>query len=115
MNNLPIFETNQDHVEAKVIDANGNCVSFGSPGELCVRGYCNMLRYDKDENKTKEMIGSDGWLRTGDQFILHEDGYGQIVGRLKEMIIRGGENIFPKEIEDFLNHHPDIVETYVSW
>lgn len=68
--------------------------------------------YD-DEQKTREVLGADGWLRTGDQFILHENGYGQIVGRMKEMIIRGGENIFPKEIEDFFNTHPDIKETHV--
>lgn len=104
----------QEHTEAKVIDADGNLVPFGTPGELCIRGYSNMLGYYNDKEKTDEMIGSDGWLRTGDQFILHEDGFGQIVGRLKDMIIRGGENIFPKEIEDFLNTHPSIVETHVS-
>jgi len=103
----------QDHIEAKVVDASGNIVPFGMPGELCVRGYLTMLGYYNDEQKTKEIIGADKWLKTGDQFILHEDGYGQIVGRLKEMIIRGGENIFPKEIEDFLNNHPSITETHV--
>nr|XP_036225303.1 medium-chain acyl-CoA ligase ACSF2, mitochondrial-like [Bactrocera oleae] len=103
----------QDHVEAKVIDAQGKTVAFGERGELCVRGYATMLGYYDDEEKTKETIGRDRWLRTGDQFILQEDGYGRIVGRLKEMIIRGGENIFPKEIEDFLNTHPDICETHV--
>ncbi|XP_039951677.1 medium-chain acyl-CoA ligase ACSF2, mitochondrial-like [Bactrocera tryoni] len=103
----------QDHVEAKVIDAQGKTVAFGERGELCVRGYATMLGYYDDEEKTKETIGRDKWLRTGDQFILQADGYGRIVGRLKEMIIRGGENIFPKEIEDFLNTHPDICETHV--
>ncbi|XP_053960303.1 medium-chain acyl-CoA ligase ACSF2, mitochondrial-like [Anastrepha ludens] len=103
----------QDHVEAKVIDAQGKTVSFGECGELCVRGYATMLEYYDDEAKTKETIGRDKWLRTGDQFILQEDGYGRVVGRLKEMIIRGGENIFPKEIEDFLNTHPQICETHV--
>ncbi|XP_017467586.1 PREDICTED: acyl-CoA synthetase family member 2, mitochondrial-like [Rhagoletis zephyria] len=103
----------QDHVEAKVIDAEGKTVSFGERGELCVRGYATMLGYYDDETKTKETIGRDKWLRTGDQFILQEDGYGRIVGRLKEMIIRGGENLFPKEIEDFLNTHPQICETHV--
>uniref|UniRef100_A0A0K8W2N9 Medium-chain acyl-CoA ligase ACSF2, mitochondrial n=1 Tax=Bactrocera latifrons TaxID=174628 RepID=A0A0K8W2N9_BACLA len=103
----------QDHVEAKVIDSQGKTVAFGERGELCVRGYATMLGYYDDEEKTKETIGRDKWLRTGDQFILQADGYGRIVGRLKEMIIRGGENIFPKEIEDFLNTHPDICETHV--
>ncbi|XP_055846776.1 medium-chain acyl-CoA ligase ACSF2, mitochondrial-like [Episyrphus balteatus] len=102
-----------DHTEAKVIDEKGNIVFFGEPGELCIRGHSVMLEYFKDEEKTKEILGCDKWLKTGDQFILQEDGYGKIVGRLKEMIIRGGENIFPKEIEDILNTHPDIIESYV--
>ncbi|KAH8412882.1 hypothetical protein KR009_006446, partial [Drosophila setifemur] len=103
----------QDHVEAKVIDAKGRCLPYGQPGELCIRGYTTMLGYHGDEEKTNETIGKDKWLRTGDQFILEENGYGRIVGRLKEMIIRGGENIFPKEIEDFLNAHPQIIEAHV--
>ncbi|KAH0815700.1 hypothetical protein GEV33_007091 [Tenebrio molitor] len=103
-----------EHLEVKVIDKEGNLVPCGSAGELCIRGYCNMLGYWEDEEKTKEMMGQDKWLKTGDQFVLEEDGYGKVVGRLKEMIIRGGENIFPKEIEEFLNTHPDILETYVN-
>ncbi|XP_053960304.1 medium-chain acyl-CoA ligase ACSF2, mitochondrial-like [Anastrepha ludens] len=103
----------QDHVEVKVVDAQGHTVQFGEPGELYVRGYATMLEYYDDEQKTKETIGNNRWLKTGDQFILEADGYGRIVGRLKEMIIRGGENIFPKEIEDFLNSHPKIIETHV--
>lgn len=123
----------QDHLEVKVIDKYGHVLPFGQPGELCVRGYVNMLGYWKDKVKTGEMVGEDGWLKTGykwlyyalfyyvlilyfdfsDQFILREDGYGCVVGRYKEMIIRGGENIFPKEIEDFLNTHPDIIESQV--
>ncbi|XP_050741145.1 medium-chain acyl-CoA ligase ACSF2, mitochondrial [Drosophila biarmipes] len=102
-----------DHVEAKVVDEEGRCVPFGQPGELCVRGYITMLGYHGDEEKTKETIGQDRWLRTGDQFILESNGYGRIVGRLKEMLIRGGENIFPKEIEDFLNAHPQVIEAHV--
>ncbi|KAH8389117.1 hypothetical protein KR200_012218 [Drosophila serrata] len=103
----------QDHIEAKVVDAEGRCVPFGQPGELCVRGYTTMLGYHGDVEKTRETIGVDQWLRTGDQFILEENGYGRIVGRLKEMIIRGGENIFPKEIEDFVNAHPQVIEAHV--
>ncbi|XP_055908985.1 medium-chain acyl-CoA ligase ACSF2, mitochondrial-like [Eupeodes corollae] len=102
-----------EHTEAKVIDEAGNIVAFGEPGELCLRGHSIMLEYFRDEIKTKETLGSDKWLKTGDQFVLQEDGYGQIVGRLKEMIIRGGENIFPKEVEDALNTHPHIIESYV--
>ncbi|KAH8352452.1 hypothetical protein KR084_004282 [Drosophila pseudotakahashii] len=102
-----------DHIEAKVVDPEGRCVPFGEPGELCVRGYITMLGYHGDEEKTKETIGKDMWLRTGDQFILEANGYGRIVGRLKEMLIRGGENIFPKEIEDFLNAHPQVIEAHV--
>ncbi|KAI9586319.1 medium-chain acyl-CoA ligase ACSF2, mitochondrial [Glossina fuscipes] len=103
----------QDNIEAKIIDSEGHTVPFGQPGELCIRGYCTMLGYHGDIEKTQETIGADKWLYTGDQFILEADGYGRIVGRLKEMIIRGGENIFPKEIEDFLNTHPNILETHV--
>ncbi|GJQ80425.1 hypothetical protein Trydic_g12282 [Trypoxylus dichotomus] len=102
-----------DHIEAKVIDSEGHVVPFGQPGELCVRGYTTMLGYWEDEDKTRDTISADGWLRTGDLFILEENGYGKIIGRIKEMIIRGGENIYPKEIEDFLSTHPDILEAYV--
>lgn len=102
-----------DHVEAKVVDENGVTVPFGQRGELCIRSYLNLIDFYEDEEKTKDVLCKKGWYRTGDQFILHENGYGQIVGRVKEMIIRGGENIFPKEIEDFLNTHPDIKETHV--
>ncbi|XP_018564375.1 acyl-CoA synthetase family member 2, mitochondrial-like [Anoplophora glabripennis] len=102
-----------DHIEAKVVDADDNIVPMGTPGELCIRAYGNMLGYWGDDNKTKEIMGQDRWLHTGDQFIMSEDGYGKVVGRLKEMIIRGGENIFPKEIEDYLNTHPHILESYV--
>ncbi|KAG4077543.1 hypothetical protein HA402_002970 [Bradysia odoriphaga] len=101
-----------DHLEAKVTNEQGQIVPFGTPGELCVRGYSTMLEYFDDPQKTKETISNDRWLRTGDQFVLQEDGYGQIIGRYKEMIIRGGENIFPKEIENFLSTHPEILENY---
>uniref|UniRef100_A0A1B0D0P2 Medium-chain acyl-CoA ligase ACSF2, mitochondrial n=1 Tax=Phlebotomus papatasi TaxID=29031 RepID=A0A1B0D0P2_PHLPP len=103
----------QDHIEVKVIDSAGYLVPFGVPGELCARGYLLMSGYWGDEEKTKETLGDDGWLRTGDQFVLQADGYGKIVGRLKEMIIRGGENIFPKEIEDFLASCPQIAEVHI--
>ncbi|KAG5674730.1 hypothetical protein PVAND_004682 [Polypedilum vanderplanki] len=105
--------TVSNNLEVKVIDRDGNLVKFGEPGELCVRGYSVMLGYWNDEVKTKEVLGEDRWLKTGDQFILNENGVGKISGRYKEMIIRGGENLFPREIEDFLNTHEDILETHV--
>ncbi|XP_050052910.1 medium-chain acyl-CoA ligase ACSF2, mitochondrial-like isoform X2 [Aphis gossypii] len=98
---------------AKVVDTNGHMVPFGTPGELLVRGYLLMNGYFNDEEKTKEAIDSNGWLHTGDQFVLYEDGYANHVGRLKEMIIRGGENLFPKEIEYFLESHPMISQVQV--
>lgn len=103
----------QEHLEAKVIDREGYIVPVGVPGELCIRGYTTMLGYYGDEEKTSEVIDKTQWLRTGDQVILTEDGYAKIVGRIKDMIIRGGENIYPKEIEDFLITHPDILEVQV--
>lgn len=102
-----------DHTEVKVIDEKGDAVPFGQPGELCVRGYMTLMDYYDDAEKTKEVLGADRWFKTGDQFILHENGYGNIVGRLKDMIIRGGENLYPREIEDFLNAHADIKEAHV--
>nr|XP_012221922.1 PREDICTED: acyl-CoA synthetase family member 2, mitochondrial [Linepithema humile]XP_012221923.1 PREDICTED: acyl-CoA synthetase family member 2, mitochondrial [Linepithema humile]XP_012221924.1 PREDICTED: acyl-CoA synthetase family member 2, mitochondrial [Linepithema humile]XP_012221925.1 PREDICTED: acyl-CoA synthetase family member 2, mitochondrial [Linepithema humile] len=102
-----------NHVEAMVVDQNGLPVPFGTRGELWTRGYCNMLYYWDDEENTKKTLTQDGWLKTGDQFILQENGYGVIVGRIKDMLIRGGENIFPKEIEDFLMIHPKILEAQV--
>ncbi|VVC42218.1 AMP-binding, conserved site,AMP-binding enzyme, C-terminal domain,AMP-dependent synthetase/ligase [Cinara cedri] len=101
-----------DHVEAKVVDLNGEMVPFGTPGELLIRGYVNMIGYYNDEEKTKETIDSTKWLKTGDQFMLYENGYGNVVGRTKDMIIRGGENIFPVEIELFLESHPLISNVY---
>ncbi|KAL1399856.1 hypothetical protein pipiens_007899 [Culex pipiens pipiens] len=101
-----------DHYEAKVVDSEGKIVSFGMAGELLIRGYGIMLGYWGDDLKTKQILGNDGWLRTGDQFVLQPDEYGQIVGRIKEIIIRGGENIYPKEVEDVLNTIPEILESY---
>ncbi|KAH9629718.1 hypothetical protein HF086_001531 [Spodoptera exigua] len=98
----------QDHVEVKVVDEKGDMVPFGSPGELVVRGYNIMIGYWDDPVKTRQALSEDGWLKTGDKFTISEDGYGRIVGRLKDIIVRGGENIAPKEIEDLLITHPDI-------
>ncbi|CAG9113715.1 unnamed protein product [Plutella xylostella] len=103
----------QDHVEVKVVDDDGRVVPFGSPGELLVRGYNTMACYWDEPAKTREALGDDGWLRTGDYFTLDADGYGRVVGRKKDIIVRGGENVAPKEIEDLLNAHPDILESQV--
>ncbi|XP_050504299.1 medium-chain acyl-CoA ligase ACSF2, mitochondrial-like [Diabrotica virgifera virgifera] len=103
----------QEHLEIKIVDSEGIIVPRGVPGELCIRGYSVMTGYYGDIEKTNEAKESTGWFHTGDLFILDEDGYGEIVGRLKDMIIRGGENIYPRELEDFLNTHPDIIETQV--
>ncbi|KAB0802824.1 hypothetical protein PPYR_05010 [Photinus pyralis] len=102
-----------DNLEVKVVDEENNVVPSGTPGELCVRGYSAMVGYWEDKEKTAEMIDDRRWLKTGDQFILDKDGYGRIVGRIKDMINRAGENIFPKEIEDLLYTHPDILEAHV--
>lgn len=80
----------------KVVDKDGLPVPFGTPGELWIRGYCNMLYYWDDEENTRKTLTSDNWLKTGDQFVLQENGYGAVIGRLKDMLIRGGENIFPR-------------------
>ena len=117
------------HVEIKVVDpVSGDTVERGEAGELCTRGYSVMLGYwpnqdasslgssgtDKDAaDKTAEAIDADGWMHTGDLAVMREDGYATIVGRIKDMVIRGGENIYPREIEEFLYSHPDIEDVQV--
>lgn len=103
----------QPHIEAKLIDADGNVVARGQPGELCVRGYSVMLGYWNDTGKTAEAIDREGWMRTGDLAVLDDDGYCSIVGRLKDMIIRGGENVYPREIEELLFQHPAVADVAV--
>ncbi|MEV4127248.1 AMP-binding protein [Nocardia sp. NPDC049707] len=101
------------HVEVKIIDAHGQTVSLGQSGELCVRGYSVMLGYWNDEQRTREAVDADGWMHTGDLASLDADGYGRIIGRVKDMIIRGGENIYPREVENALLEHPDVVDAQV--
>jgi fatty-acyl-CoA synthase len=102
------------HVEVKVVDpATGKTVERGETGELCTRGYSVMLGYWHDEEKTAEAIDGDGWMHTGDLAVMREDGYANIVGRIKDMVIRGGENIYPREIEEFLYTHPDVLDAQV--
>jgi fatty-acyl-CoA synthase len=102
------------HVEIKVVDPEtGDEVERGQPGEFCTRGYSVMLGYWDDDGKTAEAIDSDGWMHTGDLAVMREDGYCNIVGRIKDMVIRGGENVYPREIEEFLYTHPDIEDAQV--
>jgi fatty-acyl-CoA synthase len=102
------------HVEIKIVDpVTGETVPRGEPGEFCTRGYSVMLGYWEDEEKTREAIDADGWMHTGDLAEMREDGYCNIVGRIKDMVIRGGENIYPREIEEFLYGHPDIEDVQV--
>ena len=105
----------QPHLETKIVDpGTGNVVPRGEIGELCTRGYSVMLKYWNNEEKTREAIDSAGWMHTGDLATMDEEGYVQIVGRIKDMVIRGGENIYPKEIEEFLYTHPAIEEVQVT-
>lgn len=102
------------HVEIKIVDPDtGESVPRGQPGEFCTRGYSVMLGYWEDEEKTREAIDSDGWMHTGDLAVMRDDGYCNVVGRIKDMVIRGGENIYPREIEEFLYTHPDIDDAQV--
>jgi fatty-acyl-CoA synthase len=102
------------HVEIKVVDPeNGLTLPRGEPGELCTRGYSVMLGYWNEPAKTAEAIDSARWMHTGDIGIMDSDGYLNITGRIKDMVIRGGENVYPREIEEFLYSHPDILDAQV--
>jgi fatty-acyl-CoA synthase len=102
------------HVEVKIIDPeSGRTLARGEAGELCTRGYSVMSGYWEDPERTAEAIDAAGWMHTGDLATMDEDGYVNIVGRIKDMIIRGGENIYPREIEEFLYTHPDISDVSV--
>jgi len=103
----------QPHVEVKVIDEEGRTTPRGVPGELCTRGYSVMLGYWDEPERTSEAIDSEGWMHTGDLGVLDKDGYGNIVGRIKDMVIRGGENVYPREIEEFLHAHPKVLDAQV--
>ncbi len=98
----------------KVIDpATGETVDRGVPGELCTAGYGVMLGYWNDPAKTAEAVDADGFMHTGDLAVMDDDGYLSIVGRSKDMVIRGGENIYPREVEEFLYTHPDVLDAQV--
>ncbi len=102
------------HIEVKITDpATGVTTPRGTPGELCTRGYSVMLGYWAEPEKTAEAVDAGRWMHTGDLAVMREDGYVEIVGRIKDMIIRGGENIYPREIEEFLYAHPKIADVQV--
>ncbi|MEU1381684.1 AMP-binding protein [Streptomyces albidoflavus] len=102
------------HLEVKVVDpGTGITVERGEAGELCTRGYSVMLGYWEEPERTAEAVDPAGWMHTGDLAVLRRDGYVEIVGRIKDMIIRGGENIYPREIEEFLYTHPKIADVQV--
>lgn len=102
------------HIEVKVVNPEtGETVERGEPGEFCTRGYSVMLGYWNNDEKTREAIDSEGWMHTGDLAVMRADGYCAIVGRIKDMVIRGGENVYPREIEEFLYTHPDIEDAQV--
>jgi len=106
--------TVQPHVEVKIIDAQtGRTVPRGTSGELCARGYLVMHGYWDDEPRTREAIDAEGWMHTGDLATMDDEGYVNIVGRSKDMVIRGGENIYPREIEEFLYGHPQVQDVQV--
>jgi fatty-acyl-CoA synthase len=102
------------HVEIKVIDpATGDALPLGETGEFCTRGYSVMSGYWEQPERTAEALDADGWMHTGDLATLDADGYAKIVGRTKDMVIRGGENIYPREVEEFLHGHPAIADVQV--
>jgi fatty-acyl-CoA synthase len=101
------------HLEIKVVDpVSGETVPRGEPGEFCTKGYSVMLGYWNQQDKTDEVL-QDGWMHTGDIAVMDDDGFVQVTGRIKDMVIRGGENIYPREIEEFLYTHPDVVDAQV--
>jgi len=101
------------HLEVKIVDERGRVAPVGTPGDICTRGYAVMQGYWDEPERTAETVDADGWLHSGDLGVMDEEGYVQVVGRLKDMIIRGGENVYPREIEEFLFTHPDIQDAKV--
>jgi len=101
------------HLEVKIVDSDGRIVPAGTPGELCTRGYSVMLGYWEDEERTRQAIDRAGWMHTGDLATIDAEGYCAIVGRIKDLVIRGGENVYPREVEEFLYRHPKIVDVQV--
>ncbi len=105
--------TVQDHLEIKIVDENGRILKRGEHGELCTRGYSVMLKYWNDPENTRKVLDDARWMHTGDMAVMDKDGYITISGRIKDLIIRGGENISPKEIEDFLYTYTNILDVQI--
>jgi fatty-acyl-CoA synthase len=103
----------QPHMEVRIADPEGRTVPLGTQGELCFRGYMVMRGYWNDEAQTRETIDAAHWLHSGDLGVMDADGYITITGRSKDMVIRGGENIYPREIEEFLFGHPAVADAQV--
>jgi fatty-acyl-CoA synthase len=103
----------QPHLEVKIVDKEGRIVPVGAAGELCTRGYAVMRGYWKDDARTSESIDAAGWMHSGDLATIDAEGYANIVGRVKDMLIRGGENVYPREIEEYLLRHPGIQDAQV--
>src|SRR5699024_2864398 len=102
------------HAEIKIIDPEtGETLPVNTAGAMCTKGYMVMMGYWNEKDKTDEVLGADGCMRTGDIAQMDENGYVQVTGRMKDMVIRGGENIYPREIEEFLYTHPDILDAQV--
>ena len=101
------------HVEVKVVDLEGRIVPRGERGELCTRGYSVMLGYWDEAEKSADVLDANGWMHTGDLAVIDSEGYCNIVGRIKDMVIRGGENLYPREIEEFLYRHPKIQDVQI--
>jgi fatty-acyl-CoA synthase len=101
------------HVEVKVVDLEGKIVKRGERGELCTRGYSVMLGYWEEKEKTGDVLDANGWMHTGDLATIDDEGYCNIVGRIKDLVIRGGENLYPREIEEFLYRHPKIQDVQI--
>ena len=102
------------HLESKIVDpTTGRCVPMGTAGELCTRGHTVMLGYWQEPTKTAEAIDAGRWMHTGDLAVMDADGYINISGRIKDMVIRGGENVYPREVEEFLYGHPDVADVQV--
>jgi len=101
------------HVEVKVVDLEGRIVKRGERGELCTRGYSVMLGYWEEKEKTGDVLDANGWMHTGDLATIDDAGYCNIVGRIKDLVIRGGENLYPREIEEFLYRHPKIQDVQI--
>ncbi|MCX7587355.1 AMP-binding protein [Phenylobacterium sp. 58.2.17] len=101
------------HLEVKVVGGDGAVLQRGQAGELCTRGYSVMLGYWDEPEKTDEAVDAEGWMHTGDLAVIDDEGYGNIVGRIKDMVIRGGENVYPREVEEFLFRHPKVEDVQV--